>query len=38
MVHKYVDEELKEKEVIPAEKFDCVTKLTDSQNVMVQRK
>lgn len=38
MVHKYVDEELKEKKYVPPEKFDCVTKLTDSQNALVRQK
>lgn len=38
MVHKYVEEELKEKPKPKEEKFDCVTKLTDSMNVMVQKK
>ena len=38
MVHKYVDEQLKEKVEVPPEKFDCVTKLTDSMNVLVQKK
>lgn len=35
MVYKYVEEAVKEKEEIPAEKFDCVTKLTNSMNVLV---
>lgn len=38
MVQKYVEEELKEKPVLASEKFDCVTKLTDSMNVLVQKK
>jgi hypothetical protein len=40
MVQKYVDESIKEeaKPIVDLGKFDTVTKLTESQNVLVQKK
>ena len=38
MVHKYVEEELKEKDEVAPEKFDCITKLTNSMNALVLKK
>jgi len=39
MVHKYVEEAVKEPELpVDSGKFDTITKLTDSLNAMVKKK